>query len=168
MTKKQLQNILANMDSPELIDILLMLNTRSKECQNILSAYFNQVDPSEIFEETKAKVERCFRKDGRPAPRDPKLREAKKYISDYKKMFPHDKNRILELYLAYCFFLAELLSEFGGGDESWEDSLINTFADCYDTIKENHWEEEYRSQFKHIIRTLNRNYCELLEDYEDL
>jgi hypothetical protein len=45
MTKKQLQKTLENMDSPELIDILLMLNTRSKECSNLLSAYFNQVDP---------------------------------------------------------------------------------------------------------------------------
>lgn len=167
MTKIQLQQNLSSMDAPELVEIIEHLNTKSKEVKNLLDIYFGKSNILKDFETTKSKVERCFRRNGKPGMFNPKLRDAKKYISDFKKIYSTSGHKLLELDLAYCYFLAEWLSEYGGGEPSWEDSLCNMFQDCCEYVSTNGLKETFLKELRHINETLNRNYCELLGDYLD-
>jgi hypothetical protein len=165
MTKLQLQQSLGNMDKPELIEVIEMLNSKSKESKSLLSVYFGKSDIKKEFEESKGKIERCFRRNGKPGMFNPKLREAKKFISDFKKVYSASQHKLLELEIAYCYFLAEWLSEYGGGEPSWEDSLCTMFENCCEYVSNNKLDSIYLEELKHINKTLNRNYNELLEEY---
>jgi hypothetical protein len=167
MTKKQLEQNLSNMDAPELIELIVMLNSKSKEVKNLLNLTFGNYSIDNDFDETKGKVERCFRRKGKPGMFNPKLREGKKFIAEFKKIYDTKDHKLRELQMAYCYYLAEWLSEYGGGEESWENSLCNMFEDCCEYVSKNALESKYLAELRTINKTLNRNYCELLEDYLD-
>ncbi len=167
MTNKQLQNNISNMDAPELQELLLMLNSKSKEVKSTLGVYFGSSDIDKEFELVKDKVEKCFRRKGKPGMFNPKLREAKKFISNFKKIYTNKDHKLLELELAYCYFLAEWLSEYGGGEVSWEDSLCNMYEVSCEYVSKNELEYLYLGELQKINKILNRNYCGLLEGYLD-
>jgi hypothetical protein len=165
MTKKKLTEFLSQMDAPELQELIVMLSQRSKESKKILEVYFNQVDVEEVFQEKDKKMEKCFRHNGKPRMADPKLKDARAQINEFKRLLPQAKRKLLELKLKYCFYLAEFLSESGGGEISWENSLMKMFDEACTTIIEEGWQEYYTAELKHIVHELNRNYAELLDDY---
>lgn len=167
ITLSKLKKNLKVMNEDDLKEVIINLYQRSKDAKDILGVYFGEVEDTEIFEKLAGKLERCFRRNGVPGMFNPKLREAKKYISEYKKLFPQKGNKILELKLKYCYYLAEWLSEYGGGEMAWEDSLVNLYAECCKQVKEESLEDLYLKELQLIKKTLNRNYCELLDDDYD-
>ena len=163
MTNKQLQTIISNMDAPELQEIILSLNSKSKDAKTILDVNFGGVDVQKKFFLAVEKLEKCFKRAGEYKRSGPKIKDAKKIISDFKKFFGDRENKVLELNLEYCELLAGTLSEFGGGEESWEDSLCLVFEDCCEQVKKEQLESLYLSKLIEINRTLNQNYCELIQ-----
>jgi hypothetical protein len=65
----------------------------------------------------------------------------------------------------YTFFIAEWLSEFGGGEDAWENAMIDMFDKCCKQVSEENLGEIYQQELIGICKKLNRNYYELLDGY---
>jgi hypothetical protein len=167
MTITQFKKTIENLNQSDLQDLLVNLFQRSTDVKQLSAAYFGKLDDKQVYDTLLEKIDKCFRKNGIPAAREPKIKEAKAHVKEFEKLFPHLKFRILDLKLKYTFFIAELLSEFGGGDESWEDAMINMFEECCKQVSEDNLGEKYQRELLAICNKLNRNYCELLDEYYD-
>ena len=150
MIVNKLKEIINKMDAPELQELILVLNSKSKEVKTLLDVYFGSVDIDKEFQTALDKVEKCFKRKGDYKMSRPKLKDAKKYIADFKKLFGNRDHKVLELNLYYCELIIGMFVEFGGGDENWEYSMDAVFEDCCKYIKEFDLESLYLKKLKEL------------------
>lgn len=125
---KDLKNRLGEMDRTELIQLICKLHKNSKEVQQILSAEFcGDKYEAELLEEAKEKISKKFNL------RRLSLKDAKKVISDYKKVCKHEEN-LAELMLHYVECGIQFSDDYGDIYDSFYNSMESVFENFVEIV----------------------------------
>ncbi len=125
---KDLKSRLGEMDRGELIQLICKLHKSSKEVQRILTAeFYGDEFEAELLKESKETIKKKFN------IRHLSLKDAKKVISDYKKVCKHEEN-LAELLLYYVECGIQFTEDYGDIYDAFYSSLESVFESFVNTV----------------------------------
>ena len=156
MTWTELRKALAELPADQLLDLLKGLYELSPQNKAWLRAKILPTGQDTVYlEDCRKKVSDLVYKPTRGIPRDPRFRDAKKIIAEYKKS-TKDLWGTLDLMLTYVERGHAFTNDFGDIDEPFYDVLINMLERFAVELKNSPARRELYDRFRQRLMQMNR------------
>jgi hypothetical protein len=161
MTQKptwlDLRKTLKTLPPDRLVELLKGLHDLSPQNKAWLQHQISPAPSAEYLEECRQKVADLVYKPTRGIPRDPRFRDAKKVITEYKKS-TKDPVGTLDLMLTYVERGHAFTNDFGDIDEPFYDTLCNMLGKFAEELQAHPtalalYEERFRTRLQKMNRT---------------
>lgn len=143
----ELRRELKIMDKDKLIDLIIDLYKKNKLVKEFFDFYVNPHYENELLENYKNKVYRAFYPRG---SYDYNLKDAKKAISDFKKLGTSPK-LLADLMLFYVETGVKYTNDFGDINEAFYYSLEATFHDALTLMKKENILDDFKERARKVV-----------------
>lgn len=156
MTWTELRKILKELPESQLLDLLKGLHDLSPQNKAWLAANVRPAEQNVAYlEECRKKVVKLVYSPTKGFPPNPRFRDAKKVISDYKKA-TKDQFGTLDLMLTHVERGHAFTNDFGDIDEPFYDVLINMLERFAEELKKAPASHEIYERFRPRLLQMNR------------
>lgn len=156
MTWTELRKTLKELPESQLIELIKGLHDLSPQNKAWLSANAMPAEQNVAYlEDCRQKIVKLIYNPTRNFPPNPRFRDAKKVISDYKKA-TKDQLGTLDLMLTYVERGHAFTNDFGDIDEPFYDRLINMLESFADEIKKSPRAHDLYAHFRQRLLKMDR------------
>ena len=141
-----LKKYLSQFSKEQLIGQIIELNKKYKDVKNYYSFSLNP-DTDALTEKTKQTIYECF------YPKrgyDLKLQEARKAITDFKKLDP-GAEVVIDVMVYYVECGVKFTNDYGDIDDAYYTGMVNMFQHAVKMIKSNELESTFKDRAMEIV-----------------